>query len=88
MKYRLFLLTLTILWLVPSAQAQSKEGIANPAIDMDGYLRVSAAAAKHREARRLSEEDFIRMGSEPGTVILDARSKQKLDELHISGAIN
>ena len=88
MKIRLFLLTLTILCVVPLAQAQSKAGIANPAIDMAGYLRVSAEAAKHREARRLSEEDFIRMSSEPGTVILDARSKEKFDELHISGAIN
>src|SRR5260370_33453417 len=55
---------------------------------MDGYLRVSMEAAKHREARRLSEDDFIRMSSEPGTVILDARSRQKFDELHIRGAIN
>jgi hypothetical protein len=55
MKYRPFLLTLTILCLVPLANAQNKAGIANPAIDMEGYLRVSAEAAKHREARRLSE---------------------------------
>ena len=88
MKYRLFLLTLAILCVVPVANPQNKAGITNPAIDMEGYLRVSAEAAKHREARRLSEEDFIRMSSEPGTVILDARSKQKFDELHIKGAIN
>jgi hypothetical protein len=88
MKFRLFLLTLTIVCVVPLAHAQNKAGITNPAIDMEGYLRVSAEAAKHREARRLSEADFIRMSSEPGTVILDARSKQKFDELHISGAIN
>jgi len=88
MKYRLFLLTLTILCVVPLANAQNKARIANPAIDMQGYLRVSGEAAKHREARRLSEADFIRMSSEPGTVILDARSRQKFDELHIRGAIN
>ena len=88
MKIRPFLLTLSILFVMPLANAQTKSVIANPAIDMDGYLRVSAEAAKHREARRLSEADFIRMASEPGTVILDARSKQKFDELHISGAIN
>jgi hypothetical protein len=88
MKFRLFLLTLAILCAVPLAHAQTKASIANPAIDMEGYLRVSAEAAKHREARRLSEDDFIRMSSEPGTVILDARSKQKFDELHIRGAIN
>ena len=77
-------LALCICGLVPAAAAQT----ANPAIDMDGYLRVSLAAAQHRESRRLSEEDFIRMSREPGTVILDARSKQKFDELHVKGAIN
>ena len=88
MIYRLFLLTLTILCVTPLANTQTKPRIVNPAIDMNGYLRVSTEAAKHREARRLSEEDFIRMSGEFGTVILDARSRQKFDELHIRGAIN
>ena len=88
MKYRLFLLTLTILCVTPLASTQTKPPIANPAIDMNGYLRVSMEAAKHRETRRLSEADFIRMGGEFGTVILDARSRQKFDELHIRRAIN
>jgi hypothetical protein len=61
---------------------------ANPAIDMSGYLQVSREAAEHRETRRLSEEEFIRMAREPGTVILDARSREKFDELHVGGAIN
>jgi len=61
---------------------------ANPAIDMPGYLEVSREAAQHREARRLSEQDFMRSSSEPGTVVLDARSREKFDELHIKGAIN
>jgi len=61
---------------------------ANPAIDMDGYLRVSREAAEHRETRRLSEEEFIRMSRESGTVILDARSRERFDELHVKGALN
>ena len=88
MKYRILVLMLTVLCVIPLAKAQSKAGIANPAIDMDGYLRVSLEAARHREARRLSEDDFVRMSKEPGTVILDARSKEKFDQLHIKGAIN
>jgi hypothetical protein len=55
---------------------------------MPGYLRVAAEAASYRETHRLSEEEFIRMSREPGTVILDARSKEKFDELHIKGAVN
>jgi rhodanese-like protein len=85
---RLFLLTIALLCVVSLASAQDNSGIANPAIDMAGYLSVSLEAAKHRETRRLSEEDFIRISRESGTVILDARSREKYDELHIRGAIN
>ena len=60
----------------------------NPAIDMNGYLRVAAQAAEHRECHRLSEEEFIRMSRQPGVIILDARSRKKYDELHIKGAIH
>jgi phage shock protein E len=61
---------------------------ANPAIDMPGYLQVAREAAGHREPRRLSEEEFIRMSREPNTVVLDARSREKYDELHVKGAIS
>ena len=61
---------------------------ANPAIDMPGYLQISREAAEHRQTRRLSEQDFIRMSREPGTVILDARSRERFNELHIKGAVN
>jgi len=66
--------------------AQAQTG--NPAIDMPGYLKVAGEAALHRESRRVSEEEFMRMSREPGTVVLDARSREKFDELHVKGAIN
>jgi len=65
------------------AQAQD-----NPAIDMRGYLRIAGEAAEHRAARRVSEAEFIRMSREPGSIILDARSREKYDELHVKGAVN
>jgi 3-mercaptopyruvate sulfurtransferase SseA len=49
---------------------------------------VAADAASYRESRRLTEDEFIRMSQEPGTVILDARSREKFETLHIKGAIN
>lgn len=73
---------------LPLLPAAAREPVANPAIDMEGFLRVSAEAARHRRTRRLSEAEFIRMSREPGAVILDARSRQKFDELHVKGAIN
>jgi len=60
----------------------------NPAIDMDGYLRVAKEAAAYRQTHRVSEEEFIRMSQEPGTIVLDARSSDKYELLHIKGAIN
>jgi phage shock protein E len=62
--------------------------IINPAIDAGAYLRIAFEAMRMREERRLSEAEFIRMSREPGTVVLDARSKAKFDEMHLEGAIN
>ena len=78
----------TVLFLSAAVVAQEKAALANPAIDMQGYLRISAEAAKYRESRRLTEDEFIKVAREKGTVILDARSREKYDELHIKGAIN
>jgi hypothetical protein len=67
---------------------QAQQAPVNPAIDMEGFLRVSLRAAKHRESRRVSVEEFARMAREPGTVVLDARSREKYNELHLKGATN
>src|SRR6266850_5255537 len=74
---------LVLLCWLGTAMAQD-----NPAIDMPGYLRIAGEAARHRRTRRVSEAEFIRMSREPGTVILDARSREKYDELHVRGAIH
>lgn len=71
-----------------AAGAQSKPVPDNPAIDMRAFLRVSLDAADARESGRIPESDFIRMSREPGTIVLDARSREKFDELHVKGAIN
>jgi hypothetical protein len=60
----------------------------NPNIDMNGHLRAANEAAEHRKTRRVTEDDFIKMSQEKGTIVLDARSKAKYDLLHIKGAIN
>jgi hypothetical protein len=88
MRYSNLIVALCTLVVMPLTRAEGLETVANPAIDIAGYLRVSRQALAHRESHRLSERDFIRMSREPGTVVVDARSKQKYDELHITGAIN
>lgn len=81
-------LGLALLVAVSAAHAEDKPELRNPAIDMPGYLSVSAQAAAHRNERRLSEAEFLRVSREAGTVILDARSAEKYAELHVQGAIN
>lgn len=74
------MLTLTALALIAQIQ--------NPAIDMPGYLKIAEEAAAHRQTHRISEDEFLRLAAQPGTVILDARSAEKYGELHVRGAVN
>lgn len=61
---------------------------ANPNIDIAAHIRATNDAAAHREKRRLSEDDFIKMSKEKGVIVLDARSKAMYDLMHVEGAIN
>lgn len=88
MKYKIALFAVVVLAFVSASAAQEAAKIPNPAIDMKGYLKIANEAAKHREKHRLTEIEFLKMSAEEGVVILDARSKQKYDELHIKGAVN
>ena len=88
MKTRLILAASLVSGLALGAGAAERPQMANPSVDMAGHLRVSEEAARHRRSRRVSEAEFIRMSRQPGTVILDARSRDKYDELHVKGAIN
>jgi hypothetical protein len=83
----LLLVALPLAGIAADTQAPKPPPV-NPAINMPGYLRVSREAAQHRETRRLSEADFLRLSAEPGTVVLDARSQEKYDLLHVRGAIH
>jgi hypothetical protein len=84
---RAFLLAAALAGAAEPAQQQQQAPV-NPAIDMEGFLRVSRKAAKHRETRLVTEEEFIRMSREPGTIVLDARSRSRYDALHVKGAVN
>ena len=88
MRLSSWLLLLWMLALAHGAIAAEPDALANPAIDMDGFLRVANETAAHRVSHRLSEDEFIRMSRMPGTVILDARSRAMYDLLHVRGAIN
>ena len=85
-RYSFALPALFVVALISPVSAQAPDPLRNPAIDMEGYLKVSREAAQHRATRRVTEADFLRMSEEPNTIVLDARSRAKYDELHVKGA--
>ena len=62
--------------------------IPNPAIRYDQFLKLSRELEPVRAKHRVTEEDFIKMSAEPGTVILDARSKDRYERIHVKGAVH
>lgn len=77
------------LFLVCSAaSAQTQAPPANPRIDAEAFLAVTRDALHHRAARRVEEQEFLRLSNQPGTLVLDARSSEKYRELHVDGALN
>lgn len=87
--------TIAILTLIPAllsaeiqpAPAQQKAA-PNPRIDYPGFVQAASGLEKTREANRISEDDFLHMMGEAGTVVLDARSKARFDEMHVKGALH
>ncbi len=80
--------TILLALLGVGASASADSTIPNPRIDMKAYLQMASEAAAYREAHRVSEQEFIRMSREHGTIVLDARSREKFELLHVRGAIN
>jgi phage shock protein E len=71
-----------------SPAAALEPPFANPAIDMPAFLATAGQAAGHRETRRVSEDEFLRLRAQRGTVVLDARSAAHFARMHVRGAIN
>jgi len=88
MRFHVSAFVFAVLLCVPLAGADTRSPLANLAIDMEGFLRVSREAAQHRATRRVTEDEFLSMSREPDTVVLDARSREKYVELHVKGAVN
>ncbi len=71
-----------------SISLPAQTSLINTNIDMQGFLEISREAAAHRAPRRVSEAEFIRLSQDAGTIVLDARSREMFDLLHVQGAVN
>jgi len=77
-----------LLPVLAAATEAATQSVQNPVIDAQGFLQSSRAALAHRQTHRVGESEFLRMMAAPGTIVLDARSREKFDALHIAGAVN
>ena len=67
-----------------AAAVRADEG--NPRIDYRRFAAGVAEVETLRASRRLGEDAFLALVAQPDTVVLDARSRQKYDLLHVRGA--
>ncbi len=74
--------------LALSSLAAAADRIPNRLIDYPQFQLIAAQVAPVREQHRITEDQFLAMSSEPGTVVLDARSADKYAMRHIKGAVN
>ena len=82
-------IALLLIWTASFASALEGDFIGvNPRIDFTAFLRDAKSADEIRSHHRLSESRFIELSQQPGVVILDARSRDKFEMLHVAGAIN
>ena len=72
---------------VVAAHAQTTAPL-NPLIDYGAFAANVAAVAPLRQSRLVSEEQFMRMARERGTLVLDARSERMYTLRHVEGAVN
>jgi hypothetical protein len=56
--------------------------------NFEDYKSLVNEVEKHRESRLVGLEDFLILSKNPNTIILDSRSKDKFEELHMAGAVN
>ena len=59
--------------------------IPNRLIDYSAFLKAAAEVAHLRAEHRITEDEFVRMAGEAGTIVLDARSETKFALLHVKG---
>jgi hypothetical protein len=66
----------------------SADEIPNPLIDYAAFQTGVEKVGIVRESHRVSETEFLRMARDRSTVVLDARSREKFELLHVKGAKN
>ena len=55
-------------------------------VSFDDFKGLVAEVESHRASRLIDLDTFLKMGKEPGAIILDSRSAFRFDRIHVKGA--
>ncbi len=96
----MLILTLLLIVMIPIF-AQKKKAIQAPALDESdsfespsekvdyaGFLMLGDSLEALRKTRMIDEETFIRYSQDAHTLILDTRSKDAFEDVHVAGAVH
>lgn len=85
---RMFLLAVVAAAPMALAAGPAPTAPSNPLIDYAGFASLTDEVEAYRAGRLVDLAEFKRMAAEPGTIVLDARSRDAYAAGHIGGAIN
>lgn len=80
--------TLLLALALSAAPALAQTAPANPQIDYPAFQQLTAAVSPQRAERLIALDRFKAEAAKPGTLLLDARSKDAFAAGHIEGAVN
>jgi len=71
-----------------SLLSQENKELPKSKVDYDSFLEISEEVRTYRTSRLVSLHQFLDFMKEPGTILLDTRSKKAYDKKHLKGAIH
>jgi len=74
------------LLLTTSAAIPSGPNYRKAKVSYDDFKSLVAEVEKHRESRLVDLNTFLKMSREPNVIILDSRSGNRYDRIHVKGA--
>lgn len=84
---RTLLLLLCSLVFIASGFTQT-DNLPPSDIDYPDFLEMTGEVGKYRQSRLVTLDNFLEMAKDPGTIILDTRSKEAYKGKHLAGAIH
>ncbi len=57
-------------------------------VDYKGFVEITDEVAQYRKERIIDVDQFKKLAKEPGTIVLDTRSKENFEARHIKGAVH